>query len=463
MSRVLLAALALTAGCHYSLNDPGTDPLPAQFYFPSGLAVDAAHNILYVSNANADLRYGGGTVQAVDLARFDKAVSDFHAKTANADTGLCVTDALDPLVVDCDETPFIFGDQTVKVGNFAGSIRILANPATPEQVRLFVGVRGDPSVTWIDVDYAGGAGSTTTGIAAPSMSCYDNATASRALPHQPPACDASHLIQHFFDPTIGCDNPTGGQPPPPDCPQGLTPLPTEPFGMVLDSGNEPTGEPYSRLVVSHLGGGQVSVIDTTGSPFIRSVSQPFFTADAAGHHGAFSLSGAFSAGNDGRQIFFQADGNRAFLTENNPPSVVVVDTRPSPLSSTLPLNQVVDIVDVCQNPSHMLVRSVESAGAPGAPPLPQTRIYVVCFLSNQVMVIDPDRPEVLDTILLGRGPTEIAYYQRPVAPGAGVPSHRAYVSNFGEWTVSMIDLDPGSPTENRVIARIGLPVPPQVP
>ncbi|HZS42491.1 MAG TPA: hypothetical protein VFF06_36925, partial [Polyangia bacterium] len=462
------------------------------------------HNVLYVSNANADLRYGGGTVQAVDLARFDRAVSDFHAKAANADTGLCVTDALDPLVVDCDETPFIFGAQTVKVGNFAGSIRILANPATPEQVRLFVGVRGDPSVTWIDVDYAGGGNATGTGIAAPSMSCYDNAAGSRALPHQPPACDASHLIQNFFDPTIACNNPTGGQPPPPDCPQGLTPLPTEPFGMVLDSGNEPTGEPYSRLVVSHLGGGQVSVIDTTGRPFIRSVSQPFFTADAGGHHGAFSLapqhpgqalslwyltsdvqptvqlfriadaavivpaqsfslSGAFGAGNDGRQIFFQADGNRAFLTENNPPSVVVVDTRPSPLSSTLPLNQVVDIVDVCQNPSHMLVRSVETAGAPGAPPLPQTRIYVVCFLSNQVMVVDPDRPEVLDTILLGRGPTEIAYYQRPVAPGAGVPSHRAYVSNFGEWTVSMIDLDPGSPTENRVIARIGLPVPPQVP
>src|SRR5439155_294850 len=108
----------------------------------------------------------------------------------------------------------------------------------------------------------------------------------------------------------------------------------------------------------------------------------------------FSLSGVFAAGNDGRQIFFQPDGNRAFMTENNPPSVVVIDTRPSQVSSSLPANQVTDIVDVCQNPSHLMVRTVETQGPPGAPPLPQTRLYVACFISNQIMVVDPDRPEV---------------------------------------------------------------------
>ncbi len=192
----------------------------------------------------------------------------------------------------------------------------------------------------------------------------------------------------------------------------------------------------------------------------------------------FSLGGVFAAGNDGRQIFFQHDGNRAFMTENNPPTVLVIDTSLTPPNDPLgintvgmPANQVTAVIDVCQNPSHLLVCG-QGAVDPNDPTVPcadpskATRLYVACFLSNQVMVVDPDRKEVLDTILLGRGPTQIAYWTPPepttLADGR-VLAERAYVTNFSEWTISMIDLHPGSPTENRVIARIGLPVAPQVP
>src|SRR5690348_511945 len=99
----VLFALALCAGCHVTLNDPGSEPPPGTFYFPSGLTLDPDGTHLYVSNANSDLRYGGGTVQVVDLKRFDCAVRRFQdpgftdpaCPNAADDATVCQADPLD--------------------------------------------------------------------------------------------------------------------------------------------------------------------------------------------------------------------------------------------------------------------------------------------------------------------------------------------------------------------------------
>ena len=39
---------------------------------------------------------------------------------------------------------------------------------------------------------------------------------------------------------------------------------------------------------------------------------------------------------------------------------------------------------------------------------------------------------------------------------------RAYVTNYLDMNVTVLDLQPGSPTENRVIGRIGATQPPAV-
>jgi YVTN family beta-propeller protein len=163
--------------------------------------------------------------------------------------------------------------------------------------------------------------------------------------------------------------------------------------------------------------------------------------------GAFSVSGPFAAANDLRDIAFERGGNRAFVTVNTPPSVAVLDTRPQLVGPTpgTPSNQVVDVINVCQTPSHMGVR-YDAAGRP--------RIYVACFQSNQVMVVDPDHAVVTDTIIVGRGPNDIVFDEtRQVA----------YVTHYGESTIGVIDLLPGSATENRLVARIGVPIPPRIP
>jgi hypothetical protein len=291
----------------------------------------------------------------------------------------------------------------------------------------------------------------------------------------------------------------------PNCLMTQNNLPPEPFGMGLDEGTLADGTAYARLLVSHQDGGQVSLIDVRSSPQLIDVSSPFFTPvmQTAGmsrngafglavqHPGSsssswyltsnlqpvistfrvadlgvvvpsvsFSIGGSFAMGNDVRDVVFDEDGRRAFLTENNPPSLVVLDTGPGMTAADpgVAANQLVDIVDVCQTPSHVKALPVDVPGAPGQPPRHTSRLYVVCFLSNQVMVVDPDLPAVLDTILVGRGPNDLAFNITPDHPHPAHPY--AFVTNFSESTIGVIDLDPNSPTWDRMVARIGIPVPP---
>src|SRR4051794_29336577 len=142
-SRLLLASLLTVGGCHWALHDPGTNPPPAELYFPSGIAIDPVSQFAYVSNANADLKYGGGTVQMYDVLRFECAVARYRDVTyhetireplastctafdfADITAAQCQPDPRDRTVIDCNEKPFVLEKSTVKVGNFAGGVRAM--------------------------------------------------------------------------------------------------------------------------------------------------------------------------------------------------------------------------------------------------------------------------------------------------------------------------------------------------
>jgi hypothetical protein len=539
----LLVLCAALAGCHWHIDDPGTDPSPSEFDFPTGLAIDPGGRFLYVSNGNADLRFGGGTLQMIDLQRFECALdayaeqqrqqrhpdqpaaaadpacavfpsaSDIAVQLQSDGTPIagCIADPIDPQVVDCDEAPFALPNATVRVGNFAGTMRVRENgdPATSQRRTIYLAVRGDPSVTFVDVDLSrlaavpdGNGHIDSPGV----FDCFDDLTklatrggydASTNITTVPPRCDQSHLVQ-----TYTCPDRFG-------CVQGDNDIPGQPFNLLLDEGTRPDGSPISRLLVTHLAEGSVTLIDLLGTPLVADVSAPFFPADQANRHGVFGIArrddptrplyyltsnlnaavstfyvddtasgdkvvagpvfgtvGTFSNGSDGRELIFESGGQRAFMTQNAPPSVAILDTRgDQPDGRGLPANKIVDIVDVCQGPSHMKLRQQAVAGPAGAAPALKTSLYVTCFTSNQVMIVDPDRPGVDETILVGRGPTELAFNysgeETPVADRLPTPRRRrAYLSLYSEYTIGVIDAEPGSPTENRLIARIGLPVPP---
>jgi DNA-binding beta-propeller fold protein YncE len=536
MRNCLFALAALVAGCHWALNDKGTDPQAAQLYFPSGIAMDPLGHYVYVSNGNADLRYGGGTVVMVDMLSFECTIAEFrryspvdmrndpltplpdicirpdHQPPYWDDLAVrakCKHDPLDPSIIDCDESAFILQNSTVRIGNFAGAIRLLQDAPDPTTGQddghrtLFVAVRGDPSVTEIQVHMPGSsvAGFAPQDINDPGvLQCVAHPESLAQRPQYdsvnhvtsaPAACEADALIQDYT-----CSNL-------PSCVTGTdqnnkNQLPTEPFGMQIDQTSQ-------RLLVSHLATGQVSVVDarpnTLPANALLSTSAPFFPPDPTGRHGAFALAqqnptdphslwyvtsnvnplvgtfrvtdsnlvisqstfavnSSFAQGTDVRDIIFDSDGNRAFVTDANPPTLLVVDTRTDSTAGGQPRNIITDIVDVCQTPSHFGVRRFAVAGAPGTPARRKTKILVVCFLSSQVMIVDPDRAGVDATIFSGlTGPNDIAFNftddgdAHPVTPlGAG---RHAYVTNYSESTVAVVDLEPGSPTENRVLARLG--------
>ncbi len=487
------AAAALLGACHVTLDDPGSEPLASQMYYPASLLVDPELPYLYIANANSDVRFGGGTVMVADMARFSCAVEQTRAvadgkpdvdagrcPTAKDDSSVCFADYFDPQVINCDEPRFILANSTVKIGNYAGQMVLQRRDNGLR--RLFVGVRGDPSVTWLDIDPArlqSGRG---------ALDCYDPATLARLDgqpsfdPHtdrpSPTLCDVSHLIQTYV---------CAGEP---NCVMGRNLLPVEPFGLALDQGTRSDGSPYAHLLVSHLAGGQVTLLDVQAGPVVQYVSSAFFVPDTAMRRGAFSLSpqypgqydslwymtstvqpvvatfkltdrgtlvggtsfttsGLFSTGLDTRKLVFEEGGQRAFLAQANPPVQMVLDTHlrtdgPAPGTNA---NQVVDVIDICQSPSD-LVRRRDELGRP--------RLYSPCFLTGQVAVVDPDQPQLLDFISVGRGPSTMGFHTDNTLN----PKERAYVANFLESTVSVIDFDPGSPTEKRMVARLGIPVPP---
>ena len=534
MRTCVFALLAVVAGCHWDLNSKSTDPNSAQLYFPSGIVMDPDGRYLYVSNGNADLRFGGGTVMMVDMVGFECTIAEYrkHVPVTAADAqtvipdackfrsdddwmhsavydNLCRRDALDPSIIDCDESGFILQNSTVRIGNFAGGIRLLEDPNDDKHRTLFVAVRGDPSITRVDVHMPGSSTGNPgfPGAYAPAdmndpgvLQCvadpstlvnrpeYD-ATTHRTSSPQP--CDASFLVQDYY-----CNGE-------PSCTAGFTgngktQLPTEPFGMQIDRTSR-------RLLVAHGESGQVSVVDIDRPPTqaLLSVSAPFFPPDPTGRHGSFglaqqdptdrhslwyvtsssnplmstfrvadadlvvvspeatfALSNTFAQGTDVRDIIFDDGGQRAFVTENNPPSVLVLDTRTDATEGSQPHNVITDVVDVCQEPSHMGVRRFTVAGAPGTPAYTKTKLVVVCFVSSQVMIVDPDRPGVDDTIVNGfAGPNDITFNftdptsPRPIADlGLG---HHAYVTNYSDSNLAIVDLEPGSATENRVLAHLG--------
>ncbi len=480
-----------SGACRWELNDPGTEPHPDEFAFPSTLLLDPDGRHLYVTSANADLRFGGGMLHIVDVARFECARQAFAGQAlgpscdpaeAMADAADCYRDPNDPAVVDCEENRFILANSTVKLGNFAGKMAL--QRTGPLDRTLFVVVRGDPSITYIDVDYKRDL--TRPGI----LQCIDDLTkledragydATTNTSKTPIPCDASHLLQKY-----DCKNRQ-------TCTADVEQIPIEPFGLALDQGTLPNGDPYAHLLVSHLFGAEVQLIDTLARPpATRYVSDPMLDAiDSQNRRGGFSLApqfpgvygtnyyltsnlqsniatfrlaelgvilpgarfsvrGAFASGADVRDLQFEPGGQRAFFTENQPPSLAVLDTSPQRTSTGpgLPNNKVTGVVGVCQSPSHFAVRQVDG----------HTRIYVVCFLGGQVLVVDPDLRRLEDTILVGRGPNELALNFGDAQLDEPSPAvRRGYVSNFTEATIAVLDLTPGSPSYNRVIGRIGLP------
>jgi hypothetical protein len=417
-------------------------------------------SVLFIANANSELRYDSGSISVIDLAIVEPVIQSWVDKK---DTNGCTPDTDHRETLICDARRFmkktLLGQPAaVRIGNFSTDIALqdfTTNPAGTPLVnyRLFVPTRGDPSVAW--ADYNGDRLSCTSG------------SESFAL------CDDSHRLQT------------------PDNDLASSVIPDEPFNVFADSAN-------GFAIVTHLTNGAVTLIDSnaTSDAQIADIRLDVFAPDpGSGLRSATGVAGrtlgpgadiiyvgsrsddriqTFTIGHPrnnappvlvpGNYFFLDSVGGNSgagssadtrgvrfspphappdvrpdllYVVNRSPPSVQIFDTSIGP--DGLPLNRPTGASDICPEASTLAV--VDTAIG--------ERAYISCFQDGTIYVVDPrGQSRVEDIITVGRGPFAIA---------ASQAMQQLFISNFLEDTIAVVDVNPASVNKNRVVLRIGIP------
>jgi hypothetical protein len=495
---------AALGGC--SFGQTGIGPPTNRVFLPAGIAVDPGGRFLYVVNSNSDLRYNAGTVVAVDLDVACGIGSDLpgcgmipasspqtaipvctktrFSRTEAVADNYCCRDLVDSNILNCHEAQFIRDDATIEIGSFGGTVALqtFVRDGVPVR-RLFMAVRAEPSITYADVTVSDDGAQVAMRCSGPhgisdapaaNAFCDDDWKIRRpggvtpgalVLPEEPHvlALDPVHQALFVGHLTVSANgqvqgggvsaldicNPEHGNPVrfaglarttflPAALSQAVATLsppdPSRPATEVYATARYTTA--ISGMVFRDPNG---AICDNTApapSPEARDLtllpSEHFFSS-------AFLPNGA-----DVRGILFLPDVSRAFVlhrngsdTTANPAALAVLDRRP--LADGTPANAPVALLQVCNGPSSL---QMHNAGR-------GDRIFVTCYDDGQIYVIDPIAVVVTAVIDAGAAPTSLVFSARD----AGI----AYVASFFNSHISVIDLRPGSPTENRVLLRIGLP------
>jgi hypothetical protein len=550
--QLLFAALTalISSGC-YSAGDGLAPPLD-QLYFPTGLALDNSFPdqkplYLYAASSDFDLQYRSSGLISFDLEMIRAAVphncDDTHTEACSAsercDTpngvakarsqGAAIPDGYVPSYVcvpeeapqpcgtrgeqnaagrllypgrcnSFEEAPFIHSK--VGIGAFATNVIFAADPSAPggPKARLFLPVRGDATLHWIDLDHG-------------NLNCDQQTTSDDS-------CGESHRAGH--DPAASNNNIT---------------QPAEPFGIAItDSGgylaitNQTLGSvslythDWSSAVgpqlVSILGNLPQAPVAIAAVPQVSDPSNEFAPAPgflvayrnaaqidllrvrnddadspSGENYSRYSLTYAGSApigvnslGYDSRDIVIDGSKRIAGCTaesddpvkyaaclRNGPqPEIYVANRAPSSLvvgsmtadaayangSSDLP--SFTDSIALTTGPSRFVTGLVKVPRAPGSSQTGsdehgdfdfEPRVFVVCFDSTRIFVYDPTR-HVIDSIIdTGRGPYALAVDSQ---------SSLAYVGFFTDSYLGVVSLDQRFPqTYATVIANIGTPTPPR--
>jgi hypothetical protein len=508
-----VAAVALLCGCYVN---EGVPPPDDQLFFPSGMLMDprplpdgtdpdTPRRWLFVSNSNSDRNFAGGTLALVDLQAFweswyDEDTGAFRPYCGDDDKpptpcvqppGAPVDEdrpcrhmAQLPQVIECDETQFV--RDTVQVGNFG--TRIAASNVGARDMILWLPVRSDPSIVWLDVKLPEGNGELPSD---PDVFSCDQ--------DQDGRCGSAHRLTHRFN------DPDEAR------------LKREPFNILVDEytgENVPEDQRYSYAYVAHAGGGDFTrinvdyqngedheIVEQLGlfslpgfvpggfglakrpcfeagegplgmadmEPNVpnltKGCSRPLMYASYRFLRGLMSFTitplEEFGQGATGLRAvtapiamggldpgpsfggpvlgdiaFGDPRGDRLYVVQTNPGALVQMDTslafdgEPEDIPAAPP-------IELCQQPTSMVVHDdgVERLA------------FVACFRSAYIFVVDLNAFRVIASILGGTGPHALA-----------VDAERGalYTSNTLESSLSVIDISRERKTRFTEIARIGL-------
>ena len=399
-------------------------------------SADGCH--VFVANGNFDLRDRGGGVVVVDVA-----------------------------------SRKVLPGAGVEIGSFPAQLRL-----HPDGGKLYATVRGDDSITWIDVQDANGDG-------LPDLSCG-------AGPEDRCADDRRLTLRRA---------------------QGSSLLVQEPLGLELtcrrSAGLCVAGDGELGLMTTWLGSGVVAYfpLNEDGSPVQLDSDLGIRLVEAEQQQEEVTVAGVagLAMGPDGRTGYvasFADDGLRKFHIEpDGPRTVVRLEERQSVIGGTFDRRAtemrgialdasgdrlflasrhpmisrvnpvqiyVVDMpTDADGDPDFRVSASVPVSGTPGLlrvlsvdtqASLPRELVYAVIFGGDRIAVIDPLRMDVVDVIDVGRGPFDLTFVTPAEDSACGVRPDglrrmEAWVTEFGDNSLAIIDINPDSAHYHELIAH----------
>jgi hypothetical protein len=512
MRRVLqlVASSLLLSGCFGP--SEGVEVPVDQIYFPVGLALDSENSHLFVVSSDFDLQYNAGAVQSYPLdgdegleaklpvtCSSDDECAELGAGNV-CDDGLCAPGA--------GESPCPSGDRSeadkllfpgrcreleltptssVKIGAFATDVVLRQRPegiaGKPE--RLFIPVRGDSTLHWIDVE--GG-----------QMSCNQDSNGACDGNHRAgdDASQSSRGIKLGAEPfgidvtesgrTIAVTNQTTGTASLfvndwetddgprlrfalssdriPARPTGIVSLP---LPLTLPEPTAPgtpanmqynASDDQAAFLMTFRNSPQVRVLRFAAD--LRSSPPRDYLVDSA----AVGID-ANSVGSDSRGIAVDASARKLAVTRCGgdltclgqaaliPVDVYVANRAPASLliGRTRPPQEVpyfFDSLPLTVGPSRVVVGRIKTPSGDE-----ETRVFVVCFDSRRVFVYDPQRSRFEAEILTGRGPHALA---------VDTQRSRLYVGHFTDSYIGVFSLDLAHPdTYGTSLGTLGKPKTPR--
>ncbi len=488
----------------------GNPPEPRQLYFPSGLALDPrapegeAAKWLFVVNANSDLAFNGSSLVAVDLNRFfDLAFSDPSLQTVGTlavndgvqnvgsevdDQNPCRRNVSRPQLIECDESSVVNEDTTVYMTTFATVAGIWQPDPASDRLRLLTPVRGDPSISYVDI--SGGLGGSSLEFECGQGSDESDprrCSSDFRMKHLRGNEDLTRLatepaniliskrpgypvayVTHLNRPVVTLVDLDGIA----EAESGKSVLidearilhPTEVvggFGIAErpcapeDEGTDAPGCERPKVYFGHReltrveiasvhlqqpGEGQTCVgYPDLGEPGgllcdFQVVDETTFVPQTLGGVGANQLLGAPAFG----EMAFSQDGNGLYITQVNPGGLIYVDTSLDDNGEVR--NETIDLIEMCAEPQALEVFSVDG----------EEYAAVSCYKPAEIFIVELRSFRVIRQVIAGTGPHEMVYD----------PTRKVlYAANTLDATISVIDVSRERVTRFTEIARIGLQEP----
>jgi len=401
---LLGSVLLVLTGC--AVPETGITPPTAELYFPSGIAAHPGGRYLYVGNAVFDRRYNQGTV----------VVFDAYTRT-------------------------LVGERTREIGLFSGDL-VFRRDHEGAVLDLVTVSRDDGRLYRFDIDESGAldaAGDVSEGVAGDPFGVAP--TPYRLLQEgESPTVMTTHISRGIVSNWI-VDEGAGRRACTLTLGRGATSIARHP---ALD-----------WAYVTDRGGNRISMV--------RAVASNEFVRGEATTGGDKPLCELLLAGTlvvdpsdvrgRTRGLAFSADGSLLFVASSSDDSLRVYDTsvrsrgRPrNALLRAIPIGDAPNIVRVAGAPAEGY--APDEAETCSVERMGQGLVYVTAFDDDRLLVIDPRALSVVARIDIARSPHDIAF-----ACDAG-NRLRAYVTAFGDHSISIVDIDPRSPERFSLLATV---------